>query len=33
MLKEGIHAWTFEDRARVKIIKTVVSSTTPIFKL
>lgn len=33
MLKEGLHAWTFEDRARVKIIKTVVSSTTPIFKL
>ena len=33
MLKEGLHAWTFEDRARVKITKTVVSQATPIFKL
>jgi len=33
MLKEGLHAWTFEDRARVKNIKTVVSNATPIFKL
>jgi len=33
MLKEGLHAWTFEDRACVKIEKNVVSNTTPIFKL
>ena len=33
MLKEGLHAWTFEDRARVKNVKQVVLNTTPIFKL
>merc|ERR1712053_23439 len=33
MLKEGLHAWTFEDRARVKNIKTIAANATPIFKL
>jgi len=33
MLKEGLHAWTFEDRALVKNIKTIAANATPIFKL